>query len=129
RPPVLAVGAGASRGAPAAEVIALVQQALADANLAEKSVGVVATIDQKRNEPGILQLAAHLKVSLQYFAADELAVAPGAWTRSAIVRAAVGTGGVCEPAALLAARSDTLIVAKRKSAHATAAIARCAEGL
>lgn len=128
RPPVLVLGAGASRGAPAEELIALAQYALAEGGFAQRSVGIVATIDKKRDEAGILALAEYLEVPLRFFTAEELERAPGDWRRSAIVRRAVGTAGVCEPAAMLAAGGETLAVRKCKSAHATVAIAR-REGL
>ena len=41
---------------------------------------------------------------------------------SAVVQAAVGTPGVCEPAALLASGATALLVPKVKTARATAAI-------
>jgi cobalt-precorrin 5A hydrolase len=44
-----------------------------------------------------------------------------------VVKRAVGTAGVCEPAAILAAGGGRLLLAKRKSAHATVAVAHIAE--
>lgn len=129
RPPVLALGAGASRGAPAAELIELAEAALAEADLAAACVGAVATIDLKRDEPAIVALAGHFGVPLRTFSAAALDAAPGCWNRSDVVRAAVGAGGVCEPAALLAAKAVQLTITKRKSAHATVAVARAAEEL
>jgi len=129
RPPVLALGAGASRGAPADELLALARQALFEGGFAEESVGIVATIDKKRDEAAIIALAGHFIVPVRFFTAEELEAAPGDWQRSAVVSQAVGTGGVCEPAALCAAHACVLAVPKRKSAHATLAIARRPEGL
>ncbi len=119
-PPSLVAGIGASTGAPAAEIAALVKQALADAGLAEESLREIATLDRKAEEPAIVALG----LSIRTFAADDLAVIPVP-SPSAVVEAAVGTPSVCEAAALLAAGADAeLVVPKQSSTHGTVAIAR-----
>lgn len=129
RPRTLALGAGASSGAPANELLALADAALAAGRFARESVAVVATIDRKRDEPAVRALVESFGVPLATFPAAALAAVPGAWQRSEAVRQAVGVGGVAEPAALLAAGEGAILaVPKIKSAHATAAIARCAHG-
>ncbi len=130
RPHTLTLGVGSSRGAPADEVAALAHEALTTGRLATASVGAVASIALKRDEPAILALARNLGVPVVTLDAEALDAAPGPWTRSEVVRAAVGAGGVAEPAALLAAGvGATLSVMKLKSAHATVAIARCPRGV
>ncbi|HVA61526.1 MAG TPA: precorrin-3B C(17)-methyltransferase [Mycobacteriales bacterium] len=122
RPPSLVVGVGASRGAPAAEVLELVRGALAEAGLAEASIRHLATVAAKADEPGIVAAAAELARPLVAQPADALA-AVAVPHPSDVVRAAVGTPSVAEAAALLGGNAD-LVVAKRKSATATVAIAR-----
>jgi len=119
-PPSLVAGVGASTGAPAAEVAALLEAVLADAGLARQSVAEVATLDRKSAEPGIVALG----LPVRGFPADALA-AVRVPTPSEVVRAAVGTPSVSEAAALLAAGPGAeLVVAKRASANATVAVAR-----
>ena len=119
-PPSLVAGAGASSGAPAAELRALLDGALAEAGLAPASLTEVATVDLKAEEPAILALG----LPVRTFPADALA-AVAVPTPSATVEAAVGTPSVAEAAALLAAGPDAeLVVRKRKDAHVTVAIAR-----
>lgn len=119
-PPSLVAGMGASTGAPAAEVAALLDAALADAGLARESVAEVATLDRKAAEPGIVALG----LPVRAFPAAALAQVRVP-TPSEVVRAAVGTPSVCEAAALLAAGPEAdLVVAKRASAAATVAVAR-----
>lgn len=72
RPPSLVVGVGASRGAPADEVLALVEDALRDAGLSPRSVAWLATVDAKREEPGIVEAAARLGVPVMTYSAQEL---------------------------------------------------------
>lgn len=127
RPPSLVVGVGASSGAPAAEVIGLIRDALRDAGLSELSVAELATVDAKATEPGIVAAAEHLGVPLVTHPAERLA-AIAVPHPSAAPLAAVGTPSVAEAAAL--AGGGELLVPKRKStpggrpAMATCAVVR-----
>nr|WP_202555803.1 precorrin-3B C(17)-methyltransferase [Streptomyces sp. SID4950] len=122
RPPTLVVGVGASRGAPADEVLALIRDALAEAGLSARSVAELATVDAKSREPGLLAAAERLGVPLVTHPAGELARVEVP-NPSAAPLAAVGTPSVAEAAALLG--GGELLVPKRKSA-ASPAMATCA---
>ncbi len=126
RPPTLAAGVGCVRGAAADEMDVLLRQTLAETGLSPLSVAAIATIDVKRDEAGISELAARYGVPVCYYTAAELTAAPGPSEPSAAVLAAVGTPGVCEPAAQLAANGGPLLAAKHKTPRATVAIARIA---
>jgi cobalt-precorrin 5A hydrolase/precorrin-3B C17-methyltransferase len=123
RPPSLVVGVGASRGAGAGEVLALVRESLAGAALSPLSVSALATVAAKKDEPGIVAAAERLGVPLVTYEAAELARVEVP-NPSAAPLAAVGTPSVAEAAALLAAPGGELVVDKRKSAMATVAVAR-----
>jgi cobalt-precorrin 5A hydrolase len=127
RPPTLVVGIGCSRGAPAEEIEALLLAALIEAGVSDHALHALATIDLKRDEPGISELARRHQLPVRYFSASQLASVQ-APNPSLVVAAAVGTPGVCEPAALLAAGAVDLLLPKRKSAQVTVALARRAEG-
>jgi cobalt-precorrin 5A hydrolase/precorrin-3B C17-methyltransferase len=122
---VLAIGVGAERGVSVDEVAALARATLAEAGLAGQAVACVASLDLKAGEPAILALANSFGVPAQFFDAVTLAKEGARIPNpSEHVRAATGTPSVAEAAALAAAGPDgRLIVAKRKSAHATCAIA------
>jgi cobalt-precorrin 5A hydrolase/precorrin-3B C17-methyltransferase len=121
RPPSLVVGVGGSRGVTTEEVLGLVTAALQEAALSPRSVARLATADVKAGEPGIIEAARALGVPLVTYPADRLAgiAVPHP---SDVVRDAVGTPSVAEAAAL--AEGGDLVVPKRKSAMATAAVAR-----
>ncbi|MEU6852307.1 precorrin-3B C(17)-methyltransferase [Actinacidiphila alni] len=123
RPPSLTVGVGGSRGVTREEVVTLVRSTLAEAGLAERSVTALATVDAKAAEPGIVAAAAAFGVPLLTYPADTLAAIPVP-NPSAAPLAAVGTASVAEAAALAAAPGGELVAEKRKSAMATAAVAR-----
>lgn len=124
RPKTLALGIGCSRGATAEEIGVLVDGVLTDAGLSPLSVRAVATIDRKGDEPGLVAFATGRGLPLCIYTAVELDGTPGQETPSPVVRAAVGTRGVCEPAALRCAGATRLLVPKRKSRMATVAVAR-----
>lgn len=127
RPHTLVAGIGASRGVTSDEVLTLLRAAFAEAGLATGSVAMMASATLKSDEAGILEAAAVLEVPLRCFPTEDLA-AVEVPTPSAVVAMHVQTASVCEAAALLASGASTLLLAKRKSAHATVAIARIAEG-
>jgi cobalamin biosynthesis protein CbiG len=119
----LVVGAGCSRGCPPDELTALVAAALD--GLAGRVVAV-ATIDRRTDEPCMVALASARGVPVSGHPAAVLAEVPVP-TPSAAVARHVGTASVAEAAALLAAGPGARIaVAKRRSAHATCAIAEVA---
>ncbi|KOV95803.1 Precorrin methylase [Streptomyces sp. NRRL B-3648] len=125
RPPSLVVGVGASKGAPAEEILDLVGEALREAGLSPRSVGELATVDAKAGEPGIVAAAERLGVPLVTYSAEELA-GVAVPNPSAAPLAAVGTPSVAEAAALV--RGGELLVPKRKSERADGqpAMATCA---
>ncbi|MFC9672464.1 precorrin-3B C(17)-methyltransferase [Streptomyces sp. NPDC056949] len=125
RPPSLVVGVGASKGAPADEVLGLVRDALRDAGLSPLSVARLATVDAKAAEPGIVAAAEQLGVPVVSYGAGTLA-AVAVPNPSDAPLDAVGTPSVAEAAALVA--GGELLVPKRKSVRADGkpAMATCA---
>ncbi|MGW2519572.1 precorrin-3B C(17)-methyltransferase [Streptomyces sp. NPDC001617] len=125
RPPSLVVGVGASKGAPADEVLGLIETALHDAGLSPASLAELATVDAKADEPGIVRAAERLGVPLVTYSAEELASVEVPNPSDAPL-AAVGTPSVAEAAALV--RGGELLVPKRKSERADGqpATATCA---
>ncbi len=121
RPPSIVVGVGASRGAPREEVAKLVDDVLTEANVSPLSVAALATVAAKRDEPGIVAVAQERNWPLTVYSAGELADVDVP-NPSAVVATAVGTPSVAEAAAL--AGGGDLLVPKRKSAMATAAVVR-----
>jgi len=123
RPRTIIAGVGCSRGASVDEIDALLREACCEGGVSPLALREVATIDLKANEEGINALAARYGVPVRHYSAPQLD-AVTAPNPSNVVREAVGTSGVCEPAALLASGADALLVPKRKSSRATIALAR-----
>ena len=119
-PPSLVAGIGSAAGVSAEEVSTLLDTALARAGLDRRSVALVATIDLKAHEAGIVAVG----LPMRTFPAAALAQV-AVPNPSAVVEAEVGTPSVAEAAALLASGPGaTLVVTKQRSAMATVAIAR-----
>ena len=121
RPRSLVAGVGCSRGVSADEILDLLGSSLTEAGLTEKSLAVLASIDVKRDEAGLLEAAEELDVPIHFHQAEVLRAVETAHP-SEVVREAVGTPSVAE-AAVISSGAE-LIVEKRKSSHATVAVGR-----
>jgi cobalt-precorrin 5A hydrolase / precorrin-3B C17-methyltransferase len=130
-PPVLALGVGCERGCAEAELADLAEAVLAEAGLAAGAVAAVVSIDLKADEPAVDALARRLGVPARFFSAAELlSETPRLAMPSDAVFRETGCYGVAEGAALAAVgRDGALLLAKRKSARATCAIARASRPL
>ncbi len=125
-PQVLALGVGCARNCQPVELSGLIETTLAEADLAPGAVATVGSIDLKADEPAVIEAARRLGVPLRLLTSTELEFeTPRLKNPSDVVFAEVGCHGVAEGAALALAGTDAdLIVAKRKTANATCAIAR-----
>ncbi|ANY10305.1 hypothetical protein AFB00_22525 [Pseudonocardia sp. HH130630-07] len=120
-PEGLVLGIGARPGCPAAAVRALLDRVAAEHGL-DLALAQVATLDRRSAEPGLLAAVAP-RVPYGFTVAELAAVAVP--HPSGRVAAAVGTAGVAEAAALLAAGPGArLVVPKTAGAGVTAAVAR-----
>ncbi|RMF34884.1 MAG: precorrin-3B C(17)-methyltransferase, partial [Alphaproteobacteria bacterium] len=120
------LGVGCARNCPPEELRRLAEDVLAEAGIAPGALAALASLDLKSDEPAVLELARALDIPALFFTAAELeAETPRLANPSDTVFAEVGCHGVAEAAALAAAgRQARLAVEKRKSAMATAALAR-----
>ena len=119
-PPVVAAGVGCRRGTAAAEILRAIDEACAGEGVDRLAVGVLASIDSKRDEQGLLEAAAALGAELRWYDAGRLAAL--GCTGSDFVRRQVGTPAVAEPAALLAAGEGARMLAG-KTAYGAVTVA------
>jgi len=123
----LVLGIGCNRGTKAAEIEEAVIQVFSEYGLSLKSIRNIATIDIKKNEPGLLGFARKYRLPVDYFDKEALGKVKSPSRPSAAVLRHVGTPAVCEAAALLSSGSDSLIVPKISHKRAvTIAVARSA---
>lgn len=103
-PKVLHLGLGCRRGTPEADIRAAVEQALDQENIHPEAIKCAASIDLKRDEPGLLRYCAAQGWPLSFYSAAELAALTGDFTPSERVLRVTGVDNVCERAAMLGAR-------------------------
>jgi cobalt-precorrin 5A hydrolase len=130
RPKSLVVGIGCDRGTGPELMEHGIRAVLERHGLALASVREAATIDKKRDEPAIRALCERFGWPLRAYPAAELDVVPAIENPSETVKHYVGSRGVAEPAALLAAGAARLLVPKQiysepgADRSATVAVAR-----
>jgi len=124
RPRTLCCGMGCDAGASVEEAWGLVQGAFQQAGLSLKSAAVVASIDLKSGEEALLKLAERLGVQPVFYSRDQLNAKGVLSPANPVVEKYTGAVGVSEPAAMLAAGVDTLVLHKQKSQRVTLAVAR-----
>ena len=122
RPKNLAVGIGCNRGTTASEIEAVVKKVFDEHNLSLLSVRVLATIDLKAGEPGLIVFAGKSGFNIVTFTPDELNRVQGIEKSEAVFKA-TGAYAVSEAAALIASGAGPLIVRKQKTGNVTLAIA------
>lgn len=122
----LSVGIGCRLNSSAAEIEAAVRAALGTYRLDQ--IRVVASIDSKSQQAGLLDFCTRHALPLVLFSREQIATVP-AETASTAAKTHLGVDGVCEPCALLAAAGELaasrvrLIVRKTIHAGVTVAIA------
>ena len=90
------LGVGCRRGAEAAHLSAAVDAFLASHGIEPVAIGMLASIDLKASEPGLLELAGERGWAFRTFSADELNSQGGDFEPSSFVRDVTGTDNVCE---------------------------------
>lgn len=105
-PPAVFLGMGCKKGKEAKEVTALAQAVLEQNQIYPEAVAALASIDVKKEEPGLLALAEKLDVPFQTFSSEELLAVEGDFTPSSFVRQTVGVDNVCERSAMKAAQES-----------------------
>lgn len=113
RPKSLVLGLGCDRGIAFDVLERGIDSILARYQLSEKSVKEIATVAKKSDEPAFLELSERRGWPLRIYEAEELDAVPGIENPSNTVKQFVGTRGVSEPAALLAAGASNLLVPKQ----------------
>jgi cobalt-precorrin 5A hydrolase len=128
--PILVAGMGCEQRCPMESLADLMESTLAGHDLEASSVSAIASIDLKRNEPGLLQLAERLEIPAFFYPAATLLRYTKRLSRiSELVYRETGCYGVAEAAALshaerMAGQRAELLIVKQKNARATFALAR-----
>ena len=120
-PRTVTVGVGCRKGTESAVLERAVLKALAQAHVSVHAVERIASIDVKKDEPAILELAAKMGWDCAFYSAEELEAVSGDFASSEFVKSTVGVDNVCERAAC--AQGGSLIMGKQAGDGVTVAIA------
>ena len=123
RPRILHLGIGCRRDTTMDSIEALVIQELTKLKITLSVVKGIASIDVKKNEPGLLSFAKEYALPLRFYSADELNAVKGNFTPSSFVARTVGVDNVCERAAVLDSGGGRLLLRKTGRNGVTLAIA------
>ncbi|MDD6305933.1 MAG: cobalamin biosynthesis protein [Clostridiales bacterium] len=102
-PKSVVLGMGCKKGKTCEEIEAFVLEQLGRLHISIKSVGVLATIDCKKEEQGFLDFAEKYGLCFLTFGKEELEAVEGDFASSSFVKQQVGIDNVCERAAVAAA--------------------------
>lgn len=119
-PPAVTAGVGCRRGTPAESIQGAVEKALDKGGLYPESLGRVASIDLKKEEPGLAAFCQSRKIPFVTYSAEELMALEGDFTASAFVRKVTGADNVCERAARM--EQGRLILKKQAGDGVTVAL-------
>jgi len=110
----LIAGIGCRRGVSATALRETLEKVLDGNRLSLLRLRSIASIDIKKDEPGLLELAETLGAPLLLYSAEELNAVPGEFSISAFVRDVTGTDNVCERAAVLGAGSKGRVIVPKQ---------------
>jgi precorrin-4 C11-methyltransferase len=113
RPPSLVLGVGCERGISTEALANSLERFLHMHGIARTSIRTLASVDLKADETALLELAKRHGWQTAFYPAEELAHVCGIPNPSPVVEQCIGTPGVAEPASLLAAEANHLLVEKQ----------------
>ncbi len=99
-PKVVRLGIGCRRGVDRETISTVVRDALDRNGIHACAVKCAASIDLKKDEPGLLAFGQSAGLPVEFYTAEELQKIEGEFTPSTFVRSVTGVDNVCERAAL-----------------------------
>ena len=122
RPKNLVIGLGFRRGKSGPELKEAFQKACRRANICQDSISKIATIDHKKDEPGLEQLKGDLNLVVEILSKKQIKDVEDRFEKSELVLKVLGVGGVAEPSAYLGSNRGEMVLKKTKLDGITASI-------
>ena len=113
-PKAVVLGIGCKKGTAAEKIEKHVTQVLEEYGIFPEAVKLAASIDLKKEEPGLCTYCEKYDIPLQTFSKEELEQAEGTFTGSEFVKQTTGVDNVCERSAMCAGGEKILV---HKTAH------------
>lgn len=121
-PKAVILGIGCKKDTPADNIESLVTQVLYDNQIAREAIKLVASIDLKKKEPGLLEYCKKNEIPFQTFSKEELEQVEGIFESSTFVKQITGVDNVCERSAICAG-GEKILVHKTAKDGVTVAVA------
>lgn len=122
RPKVIVLGIGCNRGTASEEIEAVIEATLEELRFSKKSVKAICTIDLKKDEAGLLEVANKNNWEFIHFTPAELNSVKMEMPSETVFKY-TGAYGVSEPAAILYSGAEKLELVKKKSGNVTISVA------
>ncbi|MGN0321718.1 MAG: cobalt-precorrin 5A hydrolase [Oliverpabstia sp.] len=122
-PAAITLGIGCRKGTSIDTIERVVGSILTENGIFPQGIEQIASIDLKKEEPGILQLAEKWGLPFVTYSSEQLKAVHGEFTASPFVQQVTGVDNVCERSAVLGSRMGELIVRKQAQDGVTAACA------
>ncbi len=125
KPKEYIIGMGCKKGKPVDQINGFIERKMRELGILDTQIYALASISQKRGEPGLLEWCRRKTVLFLTYTAEELREVEGAFQKSAFVKEQVGVDNVCERAAMKACGPDgKLICGKSVENGMTIAVAK-----
>ncbi len=111
----IVLGIGCKKGTSCETISEFVRRTLSAAGIDIRRVSIVASIDLKKDERGLLDFCKSLGAELRTFSAAELSQIQGVFTASAFVSSVTGVDNVCERSAVAAGGSDGVLILRKQA--------------
>lgn len=112
KPKQYVIGIGCKKNTPYEKIEYAINKSLTETEIEKCEVKKIASIDIKKNEPGIIQWCRQNRLDFATYTATELLSLEGEFSSSAFVQKQVGVDNVCERAAVMGCKEliyDTII--------------------
>ncbi len=120
----IVLGVGCKRGTDPDKLKEFVRRKLSEMGIAPERVGAVASIDLKKDEAAILDLASSLRAPVTFHTSDELNSLEGEFSSSGFVRSVTAVDCVCERSAALVSGGRDFLLRKTAENGMTLAVCR-----
>ena len=123
-PKQIVLGIGCKRNTDFESLKSFVDSILLDNHIFTSSIASIVSIDLKKDEKGLIELANSYGVPFVTYTAEELLEVPGDFTASNFVKSITGVDNVCERSTLAYSKADELLLPKTAHQGMTIALSK-----
>ena len=121
----LTVGIGCRKGTELSALHAALDRFMEQTGLDRRGICRITSIDRKKEEQGLVDLASDLGVPFVTYTSEELLQAPGEYPSSEFVREITGVDNVCQRSAMLGAGDGAICLAEKTVVDGITMAAAC----